>query len=435
MSNVKVKVDTYDIIEDQNSVQTVDNACLDKVASLLESIYDRNYDEVLTVDESYLDELRKQIADLGYSEKSLKITTLKDDEDDSLYHINVGVFVPKEYRVALKPPTYTLDITHLVLQCVTDFDKEYFMNYIRVLICGFRSTINCSEIARIIAMAHNLVMSITDDTAPSNMASLSMKDIDMSDFLNSVSKYLVRCSMCSNQYSTIAIASSPYTRDLMDALMGVANWFAHHYEEDNEYTIQTLNEARGEYLNFLGFLAVNFNLPGTIHANYLLNYYYMRKNTNHVDVRVGTYDKDSFYKDPTLIKHFEGYSPLTDIKHKRGILGIAYNVCMAQYNMEYNIYAAKAKSGGDILLNKYDPDKQQRKFCKTSGECLLNELVIELYALDDDKNTDLCSYIYNLFNEIPYYEVLYAGGYKFDENDVTGYIESLIARKTSKEFN
>ena len=86
-------------------------------------------------------------------------------------------------------------------------------------------------------------------------------------------------------------------------------------------------------------------------------------------------------------------------------------------------------------IEEYDPDKQQRKFCKTSGECLLNELVIELYALDDDKNTDLCSYIYNLFNEIPYYEVLYAGGYKFDENDVTGYIESLIARKTLKDFN
>ena len=95
MNKVKVKIDTYDIVEDQNKVQTVDNACLDKVASLLESIYDRNYDETLTVDESYLDEFRKQIADLGYSEKSLKVSILKDDEDDSLYHISVGVFVPR----------------------------------------------------------------------------------------------------------------------------------------------------------------------------------------------------------------------------------------------------------------------------------------------------------------------------------------------------
>lgn len=213
----------------------------------------------------------------------------------------------------------------------------------------------------------------------------------------------------------------------MQKLSDIVTWYLTDKSADNTKLLSSLTEARYEYLNFLNLVPVNPDGIHELYTNYFLDYSdIISRCEGTISVRVSAFTKDDFNADPTLVDHFKGICPLNVINTKIGIIAIAQHIADARYDMDNGIYMARGETN-DICLKNMDPDRKGRGFCKITSIDRISLMTIEMYVLDDGRrNSDWCSYIYKLFNKIPYYEILYACNYKQMESNIIGYIDHLI---------
>lgn len=428
---VNAEIETEYIFVD-NTKGIVPNDIVGSVASIIEYAYEMSESDgpVLLIEKSYLEKMKNLLKDLSISKRSFKYECIEDENTCDFYHIKISLAVPHEYRIAFTPNRFALDIPHVVLQCIPDFDKEYFMNYLRFMMCSIMNA-NIDRFVRIISLTHNIIISATDDNAPSNANRISndMKTVPMEFFLKKVNEYMDRCvnrDHDNHNNLLITLASSPYVKNLMQKLSDIVTWYLTDKSADNTKLVSSLTEARYEYLNFLNLIPVNPDGIHELYTNYFLDY----SNTisrceGSISVRVSTFTKDDFNADPALADHFKGVCPLSAINTKNGVIGIAQHIANARYDMDNGVYMRRGETN-DLCLKYMDPDRKGRGFCKITEIDRINLMTIEMYTLDDGRNPDWCSYIYKLFNSISYYEILYACNYKQMESNIIGYIDHLI---------
>lgn len=430
---VNAEIETeYIFVDNTKGIVPVPNDIVGSVASIIEYAYEMSESDgpVLLIEKSYLEKMKNLLKDLSISKRSFKYECIEDENTCDFYHIKISLAVPHEYRIAFTPNRFALDIPHVVLQCIPDFDKEYFMNYLRFMMCSIMNA-NIDRFVRIISLTHNIIISATDDNAPSNANRISsdMKTVPMEFFLKKVNEYMDRCANMgdlNHNSLLITLATSPYVKNLMQKLSDIVTWYLTDKDTDNTKLLSSLTEARYEYLNFLNLVPVN---PDGIHelcTNYFLDYSdTISRCEGTISVRVSAFTKDDFNADPTLVDHFKGVCPLNVINSKKGVIAIAQHIADARYDMDNGIYMARGQTN-DICLKNMDPDRKGRGFCKITSIDCISLMTIEMYVLDNGRNPDWCSYIYKLFNSISYYEILYACNYKQMESNIIGYIDHLI---------
>lgn len=433
---VNVEIETnYIFADNTKGIVPVPNGIVGAVASIIEHAYEMSESNgpVLLIEESYLEKMKNLLKDLSISKRSFKYECIEDENTCDFYHIKISLAVPHEYRIAFTPNRFALDIPHVVLQCIPDFDKEYFMNYLRFMMCSIMNA-NIDRFVRIISLTHNIIISATDDNAPSNANRISsdMKTVPMEFFLKKVNEYMDRCANMgelNHNSLLITLATSPYVKNLMQKLSDIATWYLTNKDTDNSKLLSSLTEARYEYLNFLNLVPVNPDGIHELYTNYFLDYSdTISRCEGTISVRVSAFNKDDFNADPTLVDHFKGVCPLNVINSKKGVIAIAQHIADARYDMDNGIYMARGETN-DICLKNMDPDRKGRGFCKITSIDRISLMTIEMYTLDDGRsNSDWCSYIYKLFNKIPYYEILYACNYKQMESNIIGYIDHLIGK-------
>ena len=433
---VNAEIETeYIFVDNTKGIVPVPNDIVGSVASIIEYAYEMSESDgpVLLIEKSYLEKMKNLLKDLSISKRSFKYECIEDENTCDFYHIKISLAVPHEYRIAFTPNRFALDIPHVVLQCIPDFDKEYFMNYLRFMMCSIMND-NIDRFVRIISLTHNIIISSTDDNAPSNANRISndMKTVPMEFFLKKVNEYINRCvnrydiSHINHNSLLITLASSPYVKNLMQKLSDIVTWYLTDKDTDNTKLLSSLTEARYEYLNFLNLVPVNPDGIHELYTNYFLDYSdTISRCEGTISVRVSAFTKDDFNADPTLVDHFKGVCPLNVINSKKGVIAIAQHIADARYDMENGIYMARGETN-DICLKNMDPDRKGRGFCKITSIDRISLMTIEMYTLNDGRNPDWCSYIYKLFNSISYYEILYACNYKQMESNIIGYIDHLI---------
>lgn len=430
---VNAEIETeYIFVDNTKGIVPVPNDIVGSVASIIEYAYEMSESDgpVLLIEKSYLEKMKNLLKDLSISKRSFKYECIEDENTCDFYHIKISLAVPHEYRIAFTPNRFALDIPHVVLQCIPDFDKEYFMNYLRFMMCSIMNA-NIDRFVRIISLTHNIIISATDDNAPSNANRISndMKTVPMEFFLKKVNEYMDRCANMgdlNHNSLLITLASSPYVKNLMQKLSDIVTWYLTYKDTDNSKLLSSLTEARYEYLNFLNLVPVNPDGIHELYTNYFLDYSdIISRCEGTISVRVSAFVKDDFNADPTLADHFKGVCPLNVINSKIGIIAIAQHIADARYDMENDIYMARGETN-DICLKNMDPDRKGRGFCKITSIDRISLMTIEMYTLNDGRNPDWCSYIYKLFNSISYYEILYACNYKQMESNIIGYIDHLI---------
>lgn len=431
---VNAEIETeYIFVDNADGIMPVPNDIVGAVASIIEYAYEMSESDgpVLLIEDSYLEKMKNLLKDLDISKRSFKYECIEDENTSDFYHIKISLAVPHEYRIAFTPNRFALDIPHVVLQCIPDFDKEYFMNYLRFMMCSTRNA-DIDRFVRIISLTHNIIISATDDNAPSNANRISndMKTVPMEFFLKKVNEYMDRCANMgdlNHNSLLITLTTSPYVKNLMQKLSDIVTWYLTDKDTDNSKLLSSLTEARYEYLNFLNLVPVNPNGIHELYTNYFLDYSdTISRCEGTISVRVSALNKGDFNADPTLADHFKGVCPLNAINSKKGVIAIAQYIADARYDMENGIYMARGETN-DICLKNMDIERKGRGFCKITAIDRISLMTIEMYVLDDDgRNHDWCSYIYTLFNNIPYYEILYASNYKQMENNIIGYIDHLI---------
>lgn len=431
---VNAEIETeYIFVDNTKGIVPVPNDIVGSVASIIEYAYEMSESDgpVLLIEKSYLEKMKNLLKDLSISKRSFKYECIEDENTCDFYHIKISLAVPHEYRIAFTPNRFALDIPHVVLQCIPDFDKEYFMNYLRFMMCSIMNA-NIDRFVRIISLTHNIIISATDDNAPSNANRISsdMKTVPMEFFLKKVNEYMDRCANMgdlNHNSLLITLATSPYVKNLMQKLSDIVAWYLTDKDTDNSKLLSSLTEARYEYLNFLNLVPVNPDGIHELYTNYFLDYSdTISRCKGTISVRVSAFTKDDFNADPTLVDHFKGICPLNVINTKIGIIAIAQHIADARYDMDNGIYMARGETN-DICLKNMDPDRKGRGFCKITSIDRISLMTIEMYTLDDGRrNSDWCSYIYKLFNSISYYEILYACNYKQMESNIIGYIDHLI---------
>lgn len=431
---VNAEIETeYIFVDNTKGIVPVPNGIVGSVASIIEYAYEMSESDgpVLLIEKSYLEKMKNLLKDLSISKRSFKYECIEDENTCDFYHIKISLAVPHEYRIAFTPNRFALDIPHVVLQCIPDFDKEYFMNYLRFMMCSIMNA-NIDRLVRIISLTHNIIISATDDNAPSNANRISsdMKTVPMEFFLKKVNEYMDRCANMgdlNHNSLLITLATSPYVKNLMQKLSDIVTWYLTDKSADNTKLLSSLTEARYEYLNFLNLVPVNPDGIHELYTNYFLDYSdTISRCEGSISVRVSAFAKDDFNADQTLVDHFKGVCPLNVINSKKGVIAIAQHIADARYDMENGIYMARGETN-DICLKNMDPDRKGRGFCKITSIDRISLMTIEMYVLDDGRrNSDWCSYIYKLFNKIPYYEILYACNYKQMESNIIGYIDHLI---------
>ena len=431
---VNVEIETeYIFVDNTNGVMPVPSGIVGSVASIIEYAYEMSESDgpVLLIEESYLEKMKNLLKDLSISKRSFKYECIEDENTCDFYHIKISLAVPHEYRIAFTPNRFALDIPHVVLQCIPDFDKEYFMNYLRFMMCSIMNA-NIDRFVRIISLIHNIIISATDDNAPSNANRISsdMKTVPMEFFLKKVNEYMDRCANMgdlNHNSLLITLTTSPYVKNLMQKLSDIVTWYLTDKSADNSKLLSSLTEARYEYLNFLNLVPVNPDGIHELYTNYFLDYSdTISRCEGTISIRVSAFNKDDFNADPTLADHFKGVCPLNVINSKKRVIAIAQHIADARYDMDNGIYMARGETN-DICLKNMDPDRKGRGFCKITSIDRISLMTIEMYTLDDGRrNSDWCSYIYKLFNKIPYYEILYACNYKQMESNIIGYIDHLI---------
>ena len=430
---VNAEIETeYIFVDNTKGIVPVPNDIVGSVASIIEYAYEMSESDgpVLLIEKSYLEKMKNLLKDLSISKRSFKYECIEDENTCDFYHIKISLAVPHEYRIAFTPNRFALDIPHVVLQCIPDFDKEYFMNYLRFMMCSIMNA-NIDRFVRIISLTHNIIISATDDNALSNANRISndMKTVPMEFFLKKVNEYMDRCANMgdlNHNSLLITLATSPYVKNLMQKLSDIVTWYLTNKDTDNSKLLSSLTEARYEYLNFLNLVPVNPDGIHELYTNYFLDYSdTISRCEGTISVRVSAFTKDDFNADPTLVDHFKGVCPLNVINSKKGVIAIAQHIADARYDMENGIYMARGETN-DICLKNMDPDRKGRGFCKITNIDCISLMTIEMYVLDDGRNPDWCSYIYKLFNSISYYEILYACNYKQMESNIIGYIDHLI---------
>lgn len=433
---VNAEIETeYIFVDNTKGIVPVPNDIVGSVASIIEYAYEMSESDgpVLLIEKSYLEKMKNLLKDLSISKRSFKYECIEDENTCDFYHIKISLAVPHEYRIAFTPNRFALDIPHVVLQCIPDFDKEYFMNYLRFMMCSIMNA-NIDRFVRIISLTHNIIISATDDNAPSNANRISsdMKTVPMEFFLKKVNEYIDRCinrydaSHINHNSLLITLATSPYAKNLMQKLSDIVTWYLTDKSADNTKLLSSLTEARYEYLNFLNLVPVNPDGIHELYTNYFLDYSdTISRCEGTISVRVSAFTKDDFNADQTLVDHFKGVCPLNVINSKKGVIAIAQHIADARYDMENGIYMARGETN-DICLKNMDPDRKGRGFCKITSIDRISLMTIEMYTLNDGRNPDWCSYIYKLFNSISYYEILYACNYKQMESNIIGYIDHLI---------
>lgn len=429
---VNAEIETeYIFVDNTKGIVPVPNDIVGSVASIIEYAYEMSESDgpVLLIEKSYLEKMKNLLKDLSISKRSFKYECIEDENTCDFYHIKISLAVPHEYRIAFMPNRFALDIPHVVLQCIPDFDKEYFMNYLRFMMYSIMNA-NIDRFVRIISLTHNIIISATDDNAPSNANRISsdMKTVPMEFFLKKVNEYMDRCANMgdlNHNSLLITLATSPYVKNLMQKLSDIVTWYLTNKDTDNTKLLSSLTEARYEYLNFLNLVPVNPDGIHELYTNYFLDYSdTISRCEGTISVRVSAFTKDDFNADPTLADHFKGVCPLNVINSKKGVIAIAQHIADARYDMENGIYMARGETN-DICLKNMDIERKGRGFCKITSIDRISLMTIEMYTLDDGRNPDWCSYIYKLFNSISYYEILYACNYKRWSN-IIGYIDHLI---------
>lgn len=430
---VNAEIETeYIFVDNTKGIVPVPNDIVGSVASIIEYAYEMSESDgpVLLIEKSYLEKMKNLLKDLSISKRSFKYECIEDENTCDFYHIKISLAVPHEYRIAFTPNRFALDIPHVVLQCIPDFDKEYFMNYLRFMMCSIMNA-NIDRFVRIISLTHNIIISATDDNAPSNANRISngMKTVPMEFFLKKVNEYIDRCANMgdlNHNSLLITLTTSPYVKNLMQKLSDIVTWYLTNKDTDNSKLLSSLTEARYEYLNFLNLVPVNPDGIHELYTNYFLDYSdTISRCEGTISVRVSAFAKDDFNADQTLVDHFKGVCPLNVINSKKGVIAIAQHIADARYDMENGIYMARGETN-DICLKNMDIERKGRGFCKITSIDRISLMTIEMYVLDDGRNSDWCSYIYKLFNKIPYYEILYACNYKQMESNIIGYIDHLI---------
>ena len=430
---VNTEIETeYIFVDNTKGIVPVPNDIVGSVASIIEYAYEMSESDgpVLLIEKSYLEKMKNLLKDLSISKRSFKYECIEDENTCDFYHIKISLAVPHEYRIAFTPNRFALDIPHVVLQCIPDFDKEYFMNYLRFMMCSIMNA-NIDRLVRIISLTHNIIISATDDNAPSNANRISsdMKTVPMEFFLKKVNEYMDRCANMgdlNHNSLLITLTTSPYVKNLMQKLSDIVTWYLTDKSAYNTKLLSSLTEARYEYLNFLNLVPVNPDGIHELYTNYFLDYSdTISRCEGSISVRVSAFTKDDFNADQTLVDHFKGVCPLNVINSKKGVIAIAQHIADARYDMENGIYMARGETN-DICLKNMDPDRKGRGFCKITSIDRISLMTIEMYTLNDGRNPDWCSYIYKLFNSISYYEILYACNYKQMESNIIGYIDRLI---------